>query len=196
MVKTTDESRRPLTLSEKIRNVCIGLGAVSGLILGLVANCRGEPVAEKTWDTLRGEVNKQSTAINRIHARLVYLQAHEEGRHAADLQIRLEALQKQYDSLKSKLPLREIKVTGRAITPSPCKDGHIEVGGLCKKVAPAIAKKVEAQEQAAAAAKKKLLEEKRRAESLEKKLDSVQKNQKPLQDLLHLPEKLADVKEE
>ena len=63
------EKRRPLTFSEKVRNILIGLGAASGLILGLVSNCKGEPVAEKTWVTLRTQVNDISGVVNKLTRR-------------------------------------------------------------------------------------------------------------------------------
>jgi len=190
--RSTDEYGRPLTLTEKIKNVCIAIGALSALILGIVANSRGEPVAEKTWETLRDKLNAQSEVLKRLHSRVVYLQAHEEGRHAADLQLKLDALQKKYDDLKVDKPK---KVTVAAPTKPECRTGFIEAGGRCRKAATAIVKRVEKEASAAKAAKKRLVEEKRRAAKLEKRVKHLQRQEqkKGIPELAPLPKKLDDV---
>jgi len=88
--------KRPTTFAEKFRNICLGLGALTALILGAWANLRGEPTAEKTYTVLREQVNRQADAINRLHQRVVWLQAHEEGRTSASLQQQLDNLRTVY----------------------------------------------------------------------------------------------------
>jgi hypothetical protein len=190
--RSTDEYGRPLTLTEKIKNVCIAIGALSALILGIVANSRGEPVAEKTWETLRDKLNAQSEVLKRLYSRVVYLQAHEEGRHAADLQLKLDALQKKYDDLKVDKPK---KVTVATPTKPECRTGFIEAGGRCRKATTAIVKRVEKEASAAKAAKKRLVEEKRRAAKLEKRVKHLQRQEqkKGIPELSPLPKKLDDV---
>lgn len=199
------EKRRPLTFSEKVRNILIGLGAASGLILGLVSNCKGEPVAEKTWVTLRTQVNDISGVVNKLTRRVVFLQAHEAGRTAAEVQLKLEALQKETAVLRAALAAK-----GASPTPSPapaappkagteqkCSDGHILANGRCQRVPLAVAKKVKEDE---AALRQKLEEEKRRRKELEQKEQLMKKLQqqpeppRPPPTLRALPKKLEDVK--
>jgi rubrerythrin len=182
---------RLTTRSERVRNYCIGIGALSALILGLVATFKGEPVAEKTWNTLRTELNKQSVVLKRLHSRVVFMQAHEEGRHAAEIQLKLETLQKRYDALKA---TGSVKV-GAVTLDKKCADGHIEVDGKCKRVAKAVAKQVQATAKVAATVERKLVDEKRRADKLESKLKKIkqqQKDQKGIPELIALPKKLSD----
>lgn len=191
--KVTGETKRPLTLTEKLRNVCIAIGALSALILGLVANFKGEPVAEKTWNTLREEFNKQSIVLKRLHSRVVYMQAHEEGRHAADIQLKLEALQKKFDTLKAdqkKTTASSAPVRGPVI----CRRGYVEAGGRCQRAPTAVVRRVESETKAAIVAKKRLLEEKRRAAKLEKKIKTLQQQEQKrgIPELSPLPKKLDD----
>ena len=193
MSEETERARRPLTLTEKIKNVCIAIGALSALILGIIANSRGEPVAEKTWSTLRDEFNKQSVVLKRLHSRVVYMQAHEEGRHAAEIQLKLDELQKKYDTLKA-LPKKPDVVSSLPVPKPSCKEGYVEAEGRCRKASKAVVKRVESETKAVIVAKKRFLEEKRRSAKLEKKIKTLQKQeqQKAIPELSPLPKKLDD----
>ncbi len=88
------ETVRIVSKSERFKNYLIGIGAMTGLVLGLLSQFKGEPVAEKTWGTLRAAVNEQSQVINKISEKLIYLQAWQEAKTAIELQRKLEELQK------------------------------------------------------------------------------------------------------
>lgn len=191
MSEGTEERPAGEGWSIKIRNICIGLGALSGLILGLVANCRGEPIAEKTWITLRDQVNKQSALINKLHVRTVFLQAHEEGRTAANLQLQLEDLKKQLEK-----PAR---------CPTSCAPGFQPSStGACVPAAKAPAiKKAQVEVERDRAIKALEAERTRTAELTQRKLELTRKltvikakggSGEPT--LKALPKKLDDVKAE
>lgn len=90
--------------SEKVKNYLIGIGALTGLILGLLAQFKGEPVAEKTWNTLRDQVNKQTELINNLYTQLEVMKAVQEARSALELEHEIEELRKKYESEKSDKP--------------------------------------------------------------------------------------------
>lgn len=197
--KITSEVKR-LSQSERVRNYFIGIGALTGLILGLVAQFKGEPVAEKTWTTLRTQVNEISVAVNKLSRRVVFLQAHEAGRTAAEVQLRLEAVQKERDALLAAQAARKAVSTPQAAPTSAgaeqkCGDGHLPVAGRCQRVPVAVAKKVKADE---AALLKKLEEEKKRSLELEARKQQLMKQLKqpappvPPPALRSLPKKLED----
>lgn len=205
------EKRRPLTRSEKVRNYLIGLGAASALILGLIAQFKGEPVAEKTWTTLRKRMNELSENMHKLHLRMVHLQGVGEGYNAGKLAERLNQLQRKYDALKASSSTASAgsvaskKPTAVAVAPpkSPlkCKDGHIEIEGRCKRVARAVAKRVNADAKAAAAAQARLVAEQKRRMALErKKAAMIRKMQaqkvqaQSVKKLIPLPAKLDDAK--
>jgi len=189
------EKRKPLTFSEKARNILIGLGAASGLILGLVSNCKGEPVAEKTWTTLRAQVNEISVAVNKLSRRVVFLQAHEAGRTAATVQLKLEALQKENDVLRASLEARKAPPKGGAAIAEPCAEGHIRMGTQCQRVPAAVAKRVKDNE---AEFRKRLEEEKLKRLELERRKQQLMQQlqhppaPKPPEDLKKLPLKLDE----
>ena len=146
---------RPLSRSERVKNYLIGIGALTGLILGLFSVLKGEPVAEKTWDTLRIKMNEQAKAINRLSRRVVFLQAHEEGRTAAALQAKLEALEKKLETQKP------------APAPVKCRKGFV-LGddGKCRRVPKTVAVRVK---KVATAAKKELARERKKRKQVEQR---------------------------
>ena len=92
------------TLGEKLIPWGQFLGLVCGALLGIYASfVKGEPKATKTWEVLRDQVNQQSEAINKLHLRMVFLQAHQEGANAASLQLKLDQLQVKYDTMLKQL---------------------------------------------------------------------------------------------
>lgn len=98
------EQSSTATRSEKVKNYLIGIGALTGLILGLLAQFKGEPVAEKTWHTLREQVNKQTESINGLYTQIEVLKAMQDARMSVELEHELEELRKQYDALASEKP--------------------------------------------------------------------------------------------
>lgn len=193
-----DEEKRPLSFSEKFKNVCLGIAALSALILGMFNVLKGEPVAEKTWTTLRTQVNDIASAVNKLSRRVVFLQAHESGRTAAEIQLRLEAVQKDNASLRAALAARQASPTPtpvpKARAEQKCSDGHLLADGRCQKVPMAVAKKVKADE---AELRRHLAEEKKRRQELERRKQQLmqqlqQQPTKPPEDLKKLPLRLDE----
>jgi hypothetical protein len=116
------KTRKPLTFTEKVKNVCLGLGAMTGLILGVVANVKGEPEAQEAkdkgdeiWKTLKGKVDKQSKALNsqseaieKLSRRVIFLQAHEAGFNAGKMYAELQAANSEIAKLRNKGRNRKI----------------------------------------------------------------------------------------
>lgn len=195
-----------ISKSERVRNYLIGVGALTGLILGLLSQFRGEPFAEETWKTLRKQVNKQTSTINRLHIRMVAFQATQEARTAFELERKLDALQVKYDALLAKqggqkAPQSPVSVKPPDPPPKKCLAGHIlDSTGRCRAVHKAVAAKVHADKKRADTVQKeledeklKLLEAERRKMELMRKLHQQTKagaeEQKPLQ---LLPAKLDE----
>ena len=202
-LKDTGAKLAHIARSEGFRNYLIGIGATTGLILGLLAQFKGEPVAEKTWKTLREQVNKQSEAINRLHVRMETFQAVQEAHTAFVLERKLDELQKKYDDLVAEKESEEIPdVSGPTSSLAPeCGPGHISGSdGRCRPVHASVAAKVKQNEKKAVSAQKELVQEKKRrlkAESTKQDLmlellGMNKKEQKPLQ---ALPESLEDASE-
>lgn len=200
-----DKPRRPLTRSEKVRNYLIGIGAVSALILGLMAQFKGEPVADAVWAKLRKRVNHQDENIHKLHVRMIHLQGLEEGYNAGKLAEKLDQLQKKYDALKAKTTVAAVSTptqpTAVATVTKPkastnCKEGFIEVGGRCKRVPKAVAKAVKDEvskaERKLVAEKKRLLELERKKAVLTKKLATQQQQVRAIPKPAPLPAKIED----
>lgn len=204
MGKDTDELKRPLTRSEKVRNYLIGLGAASALILGLIAQLKGEPVAEKAYEVLRVNQNKQAKELNRIRMRLVYFQAYQEAQTAMTIQSKLEALQKKYDALLAGKPHAAVKpATKPTVVAAPpkkpdCKDGWVRgTDNKCHRVRKAVAVRVKNAAKQAKETKRRLYEEmKRRIVAERKKRELIRKIKAKVAqksaDLPTLPAKLDD----
>lgn len=96
------EAKNGMSKSERFKNYFIGIGATTGLVLGLLAQFRGEPVAEKTWTTLRDQVNKQTERINELYVRMESFQAAQRARDAIRLEYELDELRKSYEGLQEK----------------------------------------------------------------------------------------------
>lgn len=184
--ESTDGDVRPLAKSERIRNYLIGIGAVSALILGLIGMFRGEPVAQKAWETARDALNKQALTlnhqqktINRLKTRMVYFQAWQEASTAMAVQQKLEALQKKYDSLRSK---GGVGTAGQPAAPKivakpTCSAGHL-LGDdkKCHRVRRAIAARVEKDAQHAVLAARALEREKRKRFAAERERTKLMKS--------------------
>lgn len=172
--------KRPLTRAEKFKNYCIGLGALTALILGAWANLKGEPRAEKTWETLRDQVNELTETVNKLSKRVIFLQAHESGRTAAEIQLKLDAAEAALAKLKASQPT-PLKVLDKPqVKPAPekkCREGYVLADNRCRKVPKAVAKKLEQATIAKAEAHRKLLVEKK------KRLEEERRRRKLMQQL-------------
>lgn len=110
------------TRATQFKDYCLGISALSALILGVWANLKGEPKADKTWVTSRqvgNETRKQQNALARevqkLHMRIVFLQAHQEGFNSGKLWSELQVLKNRREVPK----------------PVTCKAGYTAIGGKC-----------------------------------------------------------------
>jgi len=162
-----------ISKSEKIRNYLIGIGAMTGLILGLVSQFKGEPYAEKTWKVLQARTNEHSEKLNRLHIRMVSFQAVQEVRSIMELDTKLTDLQKKHDELLGKLksqkkvPAPALKM--RLVSINRCRRGQIKgADGHCRDVHKAVEAKVKAVEKQEASAREALKSEKKKRMKAEK----------------------------
>jgi hypothetical protein len=201
--------KRPLTRAEKFKNYCIGLGALSALILGLWANLKGEPTAEKAWETSEKQLNKNREAINKLgdglrklHLMFVHLQGQSEGYNNAKLIAKIEKLEKENERLqqnKSVVPSPKPQAAGgvggvgptRALVEvlrgkkvgerklKPCHPGWVRVEGRCTKNRAKIAKAVNDARSETREARRKMLREKAKREAAERAKVQAQRIQLP-----------------
>lgn len=185
-----------ITQSERLRNyagaIAILLGAlpaIGSLVVSLVTTYRGEPVAEKTWETLREQQNRQGEVVNKLHNRVVYLQAYQEGQNVAALQSQLEELQKKYDDLKSTIS----EPTKVSVT-TDCGTGRVRIAGRCRSTSKAVADLVKARIRETEEVKKKLVREKVRRIKSEVQKSKIQQTVKraPPDPIQPLPKNLDD----
>lgn len=101
--------KRLLSLSEKFKNYCLGIAALTALILGMINIFKGEPTAEQAqsqvaanWKSTVDRVNKLREAVNKMadvqqkYGRwIVACQAKQEGWNAGKLYTQLEEAHKQ-----------------------------------------------------------------------------------------------------
>jgi hypothetical protein len=200
------KKRREPTLGERVFSWCKAMAVlVPAIIACYAAFFKGEPVAEKTWDTLRAQVNKQSEAINKLQLRIVYFQAQSETQTAMAIQQKLDELQKKYDA--ALLAKKQAPAPGTApiaVRPQPpppppppppaqCRKGYVEAGGKCTKVAPAVLARIEKEKARRTDAEKKLKVELKHRALLEKKAKAQhQQMQKTAPELRALPKGLDD----
>lgn len=193
---------KAFTGSEKLKDyagaIAILLGAlpaVGSLIVSLATAYKGEPVAEKTWNTVRIQLNQQAEMINNLRLSVIKVQAHEEGKTLASLQIKLDELQKRYDQLLSKNKSSEFKVESSSKI-IECQEGFINIKGKCQAVPRMLENRFKEEQQKTELMKKRLEEERsrrvleeNRRRIVEKKIQAV-KNEEPL--LRPLPKELDD----
>lgn len=206
--EAAEARRRPPTMGEQVFSWCKALAVlVPAIIACYAAFFKGEPVAEKTWDTLRAQVNKQSDSINKLHLRIVYFQAQSETQTAIAIQQKLDQLQKKYDAL-----VLEKKTASAAVAPIPtriaaadpppppppppptpkCRRGQVEAGGRCQWVPPAVRAKLKAQEVHRVTVEGKLRKEKALRTKLEERELVKARMQEQAPQLKALPKGLED----
>jgi hypothetical protein len=197
-----DESGKKVVLSraEKFKNYGIGIGAMSALLLGIWANVKGEPTAEKTWETLRDQMNNMAETVNKLSKRVIFLQAHESGRTAAEIQLKLDAADKKIASLEAKLKTSPAPASKPAVavlnkSQKKCKEGFVLVDRRCHRAPKAVARKLAQDAAERIKDRRKLLEEKRKridAERRKKALMQQIQSPPPPAPLRMLPRKLDE----
>lgn len=109
----TEEKEKKLAQSEKFVNYMKGLALIlpilGALAIGIINLVRGEPVAEKTWETVRDKLNEQSKVIDKLTKRVMYWQGHESGRSAGALYEKLQQSEKKVDDLMAKLATKKVQ---------------------------------------------------------------------------------------
>jgi hypothetical protein len=174
------------TLGEKLIPWGQFLGLLCGALLGVYASfVKGEPKAIRAWEVLRDQVNQQSEAINKLHLRMVFLQAHQEGQNAAALQLKLDQLQVKYDSM-----LKQLKVPARP-APRPCKEGFTRTTeGKCEKMSAAVpvAPTLDTMKKALEEERKRMEAERKKGETIRKLMEKKESGDKILQALPPSPD--------
>lgn len=176
-------SKRPLTRSEKFKNYCLGIAALTALLLGTFNILKGEPRAEKAWETLRDQSNVLADTVNKLTKRVIFLQAHESGRTAAQLQLQLDSAERKILKLEELLKGKTTTVTSATATPPPppptptCRSGQALIDGRCRYVQPVVAKRLKEDAAEQAKIRKRLLEEKR------KRIEEERRSKKLMQQL-------------
>jgi hypothetical protein len=197
--------RRPLTQSEKFKNYCLGIAALTALILGLINILKGEPTAEKTWVILRDQTNSLTETVNKLTKQVIFLQAHESGRTAAKLELKLEEAEKKLSRLQSVKPALVSKSSSGSSRPAKlskpqkkCKDGSVLADGRCRRVHKAVAKKMAQDEVEKVEARRRLLEEKKKRLEAERRKRTLMKQMTepaPPKPIPKLPTKLDEASE-
>lgn len=99
------EEKQPPTRSERAVSwaKAVSILVATGVAF-YAAAIKGEPGADeakarvdKTWKELKREVRKMTQAYNKLHTRVVYFQAREEGHTSGVLRAKLDQLQAKYD---------------------------------------------------------------------------------------------------
>ena len=190
-----EDKKKPLSFSEKFRNICLGIAAMSALILGLVNAFKGEPTAEKAWETSQEAINKNRTAINKLgdglrklHLMFVHMQGQQEGYNNAKLLRKIEELEKEKERLAIEADAQPES--------RQCPPGWVKIEGRCSKNRAAIAKAAKAAEEKAEKAEKAVKAERRMREAAERAHMQAQQvplpQPKPMSKLKPLPKKLDD----
>lgn len=188
--KEENGKKRPLSRSEKFRNYCIGIAALTGLILGVVNIVMGEPTAKKAWETSEKAINKNRRAINKLgdgmrklHLMFVHMQGQTEGYNNAKLLHKIEKLEEINERLRQGKPVVKREATSGATSApaskpeavvevlrgdKPCHPGWVRIKGKCTKNRAAIAKAAVEAQKSAAAVKVKLVKERRLRKAAER----------------------------
>ena len=173
--KTSTGRVKKLTQSEQFKNYCVGIAALSALILGLVNIFAGEPKAEKTYDVLKDQLNHVSEQHNKLQLRMTYFQAREELHTAMEIQKKLDALQQKYDAMVAQSGGTEPSTTPPAAKSAPkpkpkCRPNQV-LGSddKCRYVPRAVASKVLSTEKRAEGLAKALAEERKKRLELERR---------------------------
>lgn len=136
--------KRPLTRAEKFKNYCLGLGALTGIIIGLLAHLKGEPEADKAndkadeavakavkaYETVTKQMNEVVKAQRKLHLRMVHIQAHDEGYRAAKMMLEL---QDENDKLRKQIPAWKRKKLGLGGSGGDSLDTMIGAAGPAPK---------------------------------------------------------------
>lgn len=210
-MKDTDKERgeengngkkRALTKSERFKNYCLGIAALTALILGTFNILKGEPTAQKAWDVSEKQINKNRDAINKLgdglrklHLMFVHMQGQTEGYNNARLLSKIEKLEQENASLKKGTP---VAAAVAPVSPAEkdCAPGWVEVKGRCTKNPTAIAKAAKAAQAEVGKVEAKLAKERKLRKAAEKAKLQMQQIQlpypKPPAKMAPVPSKLDD----
>lgn len=182
--------------SERFKNYLFGIGAISGLILGLLSQFKGEPVAQKTWDALSKQVNTISDAVNRLSRRVIFLQAHESGRMSASLHLKLEEADKKIARLEEQLAKKSAAPDLSKPKSQSCKKGSIPIAGKCVMAPKAIRQQLMKDAAEKALAIFRLTKERKLRQELERKKLTLKQMAMPKApaSLKRLPSRLDDLR--
>lgn len=182
--------------SEKFKNYLFGVGAISGLILGLLSQFKGEPVAQKTWDALSKQVNTVSDAVNRLSKRVIFLQAHESGRMSASLHLKLEEADKKISRLEEQLAKKSAAPDLSKPKTHSCKEGSIPIAGKCVTAPKAVRQQLMKDAAEKALAVFRLAKERKLRQELERKKLTLKQMAIPKApaSIRRLPTKLDDLR--
>lgn len=188
-----DDKKRPSSRSERFRNYCLGIASLSALILGVWANVKGEPKADKAWATAqkkltenRDTINKLNDGLRRLHLLFVHMQGQSEGYNNAKLMTKMAEQEAKIDQLTrtKATPARRKPAIGGGAGASPaiygsisniarkpkkkCPPGWVRIKGRCSKSRTAIAKAVTDARSQAIEARRKMLKERARHRTIER----------------------------
>lgn len=143
------------------------LPAVTAGVISVITAYRGEPEANRAYEILAPQLNRQRTAIQIALGKLAKMEGRLEGEAAARLEAKVDKLTEENRKLKDQLmgPPQSVKKTSPA-TPAPpehtavkCPDGQVAGSdGKCHNVRRTIAARVKADTEKAKTFERKLRE--------------------------------------
>jgi hypothetical protein len=184
----SDEKRLPPTRAEKFKNYCLGLGALTALILGTInmAWDRSKAVEKKSdsgYEKLAKTVNELASFSSKVQLKLAVLQAKEEERTAMRVFQKLEASEAANQKLREQLDAI-VKGT-KVVKPKPAKPVKVtkacavnqvlDAAGRCRYVPKAVAARVFVDNMKSQASKIQLDLERERRKKVEREKQSMSK---------------------
>jgi hypothetical protein len=165
----SEEKAKELTKSERFVNYAKGcaliLPILGALSMGVFNLFKGEPVAQKTWETVRDKLNEQSVVIDKLTKKVLYWQGHEAGRSAGAIYEKLQLAEKKNDELMAQITSKKLSRSEKESTVQLLVNKLLEERNLRK-----------------------------RAEDGKVSMSKKMHVQKPIRTLAPLPKKLRDVK--
>jgi len=147
------------------------LPALTASIISVMTAYRGEPEANRAYEILAPQVNRQRTALQITLGKLSKIEGRLEGETAAKLAAKLDKLSEENAALKAQIDALKINPKGvKSTSPSTdpqassvkkCPDGQVlGADGVCHRVRKAIAAQVQADTVRARVTEQKLREKK------------------------------------
>jgi hypothetical protein len=208
-----DERRLPPTRAERFKNYCIGLGALTALILGTVnmlwdRSKAVEKKADNGYEKLAKKVNELASFSSKVQLKLAILQAKEEERTAMKVFHKLEAseaanekLQEQLEAIAKGTKVAAVKKPTKprvkvAKVPVRCNAGHVQdATGRCRRVPQSVATRVFVDDMKKQASKIQLDLERERRKKAEREKRAMGKTVQAVQNtyIKKVPLKLDDL---